>query len=438
MEQKVIRDPVHNYIAIEEPWLLRLLDTGEIQRLRHIHQLGVSSFTYPGASHTRLSHTLGVLHLMQAAVEPLRSRNALQKDDDARALLAAAVVHDVGHGPFSHVLEPVLEKQGGCDHEEWSRHIVQDEATKVHAVLRDEGLVAPVVALLDPSDPSVPAWQRHLLSSQLDVDRMDYIQRDSYFTGAGYGDFDQYRILATMHLESAPQRRGQQEPDHHFAWPDKAKYALEQYIFARFYMWQAVYFHPCTRGYEKLLEALLRRARDLARDGSPPPATGGIGALLQEEGPDLRAYLRLTEYDLLASVHAWSESADPVLADLSRRFLVRDGFKCIKLPRRVEGFEAYDRLEEALAYLERQREPFSISPRSYVLQDKGSVRAYKPYRWGEAEEAAHITLAGNREISDVLRRLRAVTAQPEEFTRYYCPREFRDRVSRILSGPAST
>lgn len=437
MEEKIIRDPVHNYITIGEPWLLRLLDTPEIQRLRHIHQLGVSSFTYPGASHSRLSHTLGVLHLMQAAVERLGSRNELQKDD-ARALLATAVVHDVGHGPFSHVLEHALSDAGGCKHEEWSRRVVEDESTRVNEVLRAEGLVEAVVALLTGEAPNVPAWQKHLLSSQLDVDRMDYIQRDSYFTGAGYGNFDQYRILATMYLEASPRAAGQNEPDLHFAWPDKAKYALEQYIFARFYMWQAVYFHRCTRGYEKLLEAVLDRAAYLMREGAPPPAVGGTGALLQQRPLDLSAYLRLTEYDLLANVHAWSESPDAVLADLSRRFLARDGFKCIELPRRLEGFSAHDRLGEALAHMKRQPEPFSMSPRSYVLEDRGSIRAYKPYRWGEGEETPFIMLSGNQEISDVLRRLRPVTAQPEEFTRYYCPEGFRDELDDILSGTASS
>jgi uncharacterized protein len=192
MSSKIIRDPLYNYISIDrkhDGWLLELLDCPEIQRLRRIHQLGVGNLTYPGADHTRLSHSLGVLHLMHQVLARLRLVYDDAHLDSARApLLAAALIHDAGHGPFSHVFEPCL----GIDHEEWSISIATSEETSVCRALRKFASWLPrtVGELIDANNEDHPSWQKSLLSSQLDVDRMDYLRRDSLFTGADYGHFD--------------------------------------------------------------------------------------------------------------------------------------------------------------------------------------------------------------------------------------------------------
>src|SRR5262249_56962473 len=159
----------------KDAWLLKLLDTPEVQRLRRIHQLGVSSFTYPGADHNRLAHSLGVLHLMFEALRHVATMaDDAQVSNSRASLLGAALAHDVGHGLFSHVFEPCL----GIDHEEWSRRILL-EPTPVNRALRDVDPYLPqkVADLIDAGNHTHPAWQKFLISSQLDVDRLDYLRR---------------------------------------------------------------------------------------------------------------------------------------------------------------------------------------------------------------------------------------------------------------------
>src|SRR5262249_54027352 len=195
-------------------------------------------------------HSLGVVHLMQQALEHL---GRLSGDDDqtshARApMLAAAMIHDVGHGPFSHLCETCL----GTDHEEWSRAIILCEETGVHQVLRahfDPEFPRRIADLIDRDNQDQPAWQKYLLSSQLDMDRLDYLRRDSLCTGAGYGHFDWYRLLNTFEVHEGT------GSGRDIVWPEKSLLAIEEYIFARYYMYHNVYLHKATRGFEKLLEA---------------------------------------------------------------------------------------------------------------------------------------------------------------------------------------
>lgn len=232
--QKIIRDPVYDYVAIDmsaDGWLLDLLDTPEVQRLKYTSQLGLSYLVYPGAVHSRFNHALGVLHLMQQVVQYLKEHLDGIDNESRNALLAAAVLHDVGHGPFSHLLESKL----GKDHEEWSWRIIESEDTQVNAILRREGILERVLSLLKPGEVPQSPWHKSLISSQLDVDRMDYLLRDSHFTGVGYGKFDYYRLIHTMVLEPGPQQPDQTAPVQHLAWPEKTKYAIEEYVFARYY-----------------------------------------------------------------------------------------------------------------------------------------------------------------------------------------------------------
>src|SRR5712692_554268 len=264
MAAKIFRDPLYNYISVDrerDGWLLQLLDCPEVQRLRRIHQLGVSYFTYPGADHSRLSHSLGVLHLCQEALRHLETLTQDAQADAARhPLLAAALVHDVGHGPFSHLFEPCLD----IKHEIWSCNIIRSTESKVHQVLQDIDSHLPerVAALVEKNNFTPALWQKNLLASQLDVDRLDYLRRDSLFTGSGYGHFDWYRILHTFVLHGA------MDKDRDLVWTAKAKYAIEEYIFSRFYMYENVYMHKTTRGFEKLLQAMWNRAKRLPQDGA--------------------------------------------------------------------------------------------------------------------------------------------------------------------------
>ena len=273
MSDKVFRDPLYNYIAFDrnrDGWLIDLIDCREVQRLRRIHQLGVSNFTYPGADHTRFAHSLGVTHLMKGVLEHLERASDAEKVKSARsALLATALLHDVGHGPFSHLFEPCL----GINHEQWSIAVILDEDSEINKVLKRQSAYLPahVADLLDPGNSKHPAWQRALMSSQLDVDRLDYLRRDSLCTGAGYGHFDWHRLLTTIEFF---------DNDSDLIWPEKSALAIEEYIFARYYMYQNVYLHKTTRGFEQLLQAMWNRAIELKKQGANIDANPVLAKIL--------------------------------------------------------------------------------------------------------------------------------------------------------------
>lgn len=433
MKQTIIRDPVYDYISIDgdDGWLLELLDTPEMQRLRYIHQLGVSYLVYPGATHTRFSHSLGVLHLMKEVLRHLKDVTGVNLENEERdALLAVAVVHDVGHGPFSHL----LESHWGNKHEDWSSRIIQDDQTGVNSVLRERGLVDRVAALLGKDEGDVPNWQRSLISSQLDVDRMDYLMRDSHFAGVGYGKYDYYRLIHTMAIEAAPEKKeGQQAPDECLVWPEKTKYAVEDYLFARYYMYRSVYFHPCTRGYEKLLDAIWKRASDPAVNNDLS-LLEPVAPFFKPDGkPSVADYVRLQEYHVLSQIEQWKKEGEPVLADLCRRFLSRQGFKAIPMTKAIMGFDAIDKMSEAKSILTKA----GLAKECYLLEDTSGLAPYRPYKWSEKETSQPIlirTQEGTREISDVLPRLKSVTEADDQFVHYYCPEEHRDAIRKALSS----
>jgi HD superfamily phosphohydrolase len=436
MASKTFRDPLYNYITIErdpDGWLLDLLDTPEVQRLRRVHQLGISSLTYPGADHNRLSHSLGVLHLMQLALAHLARRGADAEVSDARVpLLAAALVHDVGHGPFSHVFESCL----GIDHEEWSVRVILTEDAAVNRALRrvDAGLPGAVVALIARHSQDRPAWQKYLLSSQLDMDRLDYLRRDSLFTGAGYGHFDWFRLLGTMELTEVD------SGGRDLVWTEKAKFAIEEYIFARFYMFQNVYLHKTTRGFEKMLEAAWGRARRFHDEGADSGLLPALRDFWAATRPSVRQYLGIEEFTVLSQLQAWTGHRDRALSDLSRRFLERERLAMVEAPGSGSDFEPdYREWEEALRRLvagQREYDP----PEMYCLRDDLEARYNQPYfPEKESDEqsvknAIRVAVEGERrpvEISKLLPRLQPLTHGPAGRVRYYIPKEFQAQAKRL-------
>lgn len=437
MGDKAFRDPLYNYIRLDkedDAWLLKLLDTREVQRLRRIHQLGVSNYTYSGADHNRFAHTMGVLHLMQMMVEHLQRRNSSINGGAARdALMAAAVLHDVGHGPFSHLFEPCL----GIKHEKWSIATVLDDSSQVNDVLRrrDKFLPQRVADLIDEDNHDHPAWQKLLLSSQLDADRMDYLRRDSLFTGAGYGHFDWQRLITTVELHS----NGTD-----LVWPEKAALAIEEYIFSRFYMYQNVYLHKTTRGFEQLLQAMWKRATKLRLEGMDIHPVPVLATFWKHDKPvpgalPLKAYLDVEEFTVLSQIQAWQDHPDKPLADLARRFLARDGFAMIHPPKGENTLEPGGDTEWLRALSVVVGKAGFSDPSAYCLFDdvEGKYRRpYKPEKEGQqtASTAIRVRVAGEREpveISKLLPRLGAVTALPPPVRLYYVPKEARDEANKL-------
>lgn len=359
--ERAYRDPVHDFITITDPLLMELIDTPEFQRLRRIRQLGATYGTYHGAEHSRFGHSLGVLWVMHKVLRRLRNLGVAIDPAVERVAYVAALLHDVGHGPFSHALEGHITP--GIDHEAWTRRILLGD-TQIQRVLRshEPSLPEQVAAVLDGSW-SGPPYVRSLVSSQLDVDRMDYLIRDSLYTGVTYGRFDLERLINTLLVV-----------DGQIVLMGKGIVAAEEYILARYFMYWQVYFHKTTRGQEHLVRQIWRRAADLFRAGAlraddVPPA---LRPLLRGEAA-LAHFLALDDIDIMAAVKAWTQHGDPILRDLSRRFLHRDLFKAVFKVAHESVDEA--RLGDAADLVAK----LGWDPTYYLIVDRTSDVAYDYY-----------------------------------------------------------
>ena len=440
MPQKAFRDPVHNHIYLDkgrDRLILELLSCPEVQRLRRIRQLGVSSLTYPGAEHSRFGHALGACHLMNQALRTLRENQDLPVDENTRLVaLAAALLHDIGHGPFSHALEGELFRTK--NHERWTSEIIQNRASSVNGKLREHDPSFPdTVAELIEARPREHAWISYLIHSQLDVDRMDYLLRDSHFCGVRYGHHDADRIFHTMRIQCVLGGDVQQP-----VWLEKAKTAIEEYIFARYYMYWNVYFHPTTRGYEELLKAVFRRAAAVASGGAPKAGdcVAPLGRVLQGDDVGMEDFLSLDDSVIVAQLLRWrgGGTTDVTLRDLSRRFLDRDGLKPIEL--KAFTFDHVELFKEAEAEVRRA----GWDPEFYFLKNEPKASTYDYYHpereSDELSPGTSIFIEEERpvgksrfdELSTVSPRLKAVTGLEEGRRFCYVPAECREAVKSIL------
>ena len=436
MSDKVFRDPLYNYIAFDrqrDGWLIDLIDCPEVQRLRRIHQLGVSNVTYPGADHTRFAHSLGVTHLMQLVLDHLMRASPAAKIEGAQqALLATALLHDVGHGPFSHLFEPCL----GIKHENWSIAVVRDESTQVHKVLKRQNAYLPnhVADLIDSKNTTHPAWQRALMSSALDVDRLDYLRRDSLFTGAGYGHFDWHRLLTTIEFYKG-------ETD--LVWPLKSAMAIEEYIFARYYMYQNVYLHKTTRGFEQMLQAMWQRANKLRLDGTGVNANPILEQFWKSDNPEpgqlaVADYLRLEEFTVLEQIQRWTTHSDKSLADVARRFLDRDGCAMVEPPPPINPLKSEDFGDwEPELHKLLQAKGYDV-PEMYCLADKVELKYLRPYTEEKDPEnqsavnTIRVMVDGQPvAIGQHMPRLAAVIAKAQERIAFYVPKEIRKEAAEL-------
>lgn len=340
----ILRDPVHGLVAFEseeEAIVPALLETREVQRLRRIRQLGLTSLAYPGAEHTRFSHAIGAAHVMRLFLARLRQvDNELPfwqrvTSERARDAIAAALLHDLGHGPLSHLFEeamPWAPPHGGSgsqvlEHESWTEQILLDPSTEVGRLLASFDASLPRrVSELIRGRHDLP-YLAKAVSGTFDVDRCDYLLRDAYFTGVRYGDYDLPWLLRSFRL--APPS-GNEGPGLAIDGP-KGLSAIESFILARLFMFQQVYFHKATRSAELMIRSILRRAVALVQNGvrlpelPPAVATVAAGGL-----PSLGEYLDLDDQILLGAMRAWENASDTVLADLCRRLRARRLFKSVE------------------------------------------------------------------------------------------------------------
>ena len=331
----ILRDPVHGLVAFEseeEALVVRLLQSRELQRLRRIRQLGVASVAFPGAEHSRFSHAIGAAFVMKQLVARLRTlHEALpfwQRLTAARArdAMAAALLHDLGHGPLSHLFEDALPETP--HHETWTERILLDDATDVHRILRDTDPAMPArLAELVHGRDSLP-YLASAVSGTFDVDRCDYLLRDAHATGVRYGLFDLDWLLRSLRFSTDA---GDGAPSLAI---DGAKGlpAIEGFLLARLFMFQQVYLHKATRAAEWMIKRALGRARELIADGTR--LEGTPKALRQAaEGSEiaLSDYLELDDAVLQVALRSWEDSSDRALAELCGRIRSRALFKTYEL-----------------------------------------------------------------------------------------------------------
>lgn len=309
----VVRDPVHGYIHLDTQVALDVVRSKEFQRMRRIKQLGPTAFVFPGATHTRFEHNLGVYELARRISNLFSEKypsqepgDGLWNPDNNLLVSIAGLLHDIGHGPYSHTFEHLFD----TNHEEIGQKIILDPKTEINQALRKVDpafpqAVASVIAKTYP-DPQVVK----LISSQADADRMDYLLRDAYFTGASYGEFDLSRILRVIR----PYEKG-------ICFTANGMHAVEDYIVSRYQMYQQIYYHRVNRSIEVILHHLLTRAQHLYQQ-SNLPVTPSLAHFLAGNW-DLEDYLKVNDGVMETNFSLWTESSDPILRDLAEHYLFR-------------------------------------------------------------------------------------------------------------------
>jgi HD superfamily phosphohydrolase len=355
-KRKIINDPLYGLISINHDLVFDILQHPYFQRLKNIHQLGFSYFVYPGATHTRFQHSIGAMYLMQNALSVLVQKGIEITDEEQEAALAAILLHDVGHAAFSHALEGFFVP--GMSHETCSKFIIGQINRQMRNRLR------MTVEIIEGNHPK--HFLHQLVSSQLDVDRLDYLNRDSFYTGVSEGVIGSERIIKMLHVV-----------DNQLVAEEKAVYSIEKYIISRRLMYWQVYLHKTVHATEVLVTNILRRAKMLFLAGRLAFCSPSLRYFFAHErtlsdfaadAEALRAYVDLDDVDILYCIKQWRDEPDQILSDLSRRLARRDIFRIEILPQQAT--------EERILSLRRQ------TARQYGLCD---------------EDAAYYVLGGEME-----------------------------------------
>lgn len=350
-DSRVFRDPIHNYIHVNHLLFWQLINTKEIQRLRRIKQLGGTFQVYQSAEHSRFTHSLGVYEVARKMIEETEINQYLN-DYDIATVLCAALTHDLGHGPYSHSFEQVFHTH----HESITIDILLGDTDVNKVLTRYHPDLAKDVALVIEKKHSNTVLVQ-MISSQIDADRMDYLLRDSYFTGTTYGQFDLSRILRTLRIEN-----GQ------IVYKLSGVQAIENYILARYHMYWQVYYHPTARSFEQLLAKVFYRVCDLYQEDFDFETDIRYLIPFLENNWDYRDYLSLDEAVVQYYFRCFSESKDGILSDLATRFLDRHLFKHQDLNHPEEVFEL-----QQIATLQ------GFDPRYYIITDNQKQIPYTHY-----------------------------------------------------------
>ena len=357
--KKIINDPVHGFIPIPDNLVFEVLEHPIVQRLRRIKQLGMTDYIYPGAQHTRFHHAIGAMYLMKEALGILKSKGVKISEEEVTAAMVAVLLHDVGHGPFSHALEYHLVR--GVSHEEISLALMQ--------LLNDEFKGELELAIQMFTKKYNRPFFCELISSQLDVDRLDYLQRDSFYTGVQEGVIGGERILRMLNVV-----------EDNLVVEEKGIYSIERFLTARRFMYWQVYLHKTAVSVEKMLVSIIERARDLSRIGVDLGLNKDLQFFLNHEVSNfnfldtsiLHSFINLDDFDIFGLVKNWVNHSDRILQLLASMLLNRELFKTVLS---VSG--GYASLEEKLKG--KLKDHFSISEEElkyFLIRGTVSNKAY--------------------------------------------------------------
>jgi uncharacterized protein len=374
---KIFNDPIYGFIGIPSPLIFDLIGHRYFQRLRRISQMGLSYLVYPGAHHTRFHHTLGSMYLMQRAIQVLQSKGVAITDAEREGLLVAILLHDIGHGPFSHAMEHSIAN--GVDHEYISLKFMETLNVEF------EGRLTVAIAIFTGKHPK--KFLNQLVSSQLDMDRLDYLKRDSFYTGVAEGNTNAERLISMLTVVN-----GQLVVE------EKGIYSVEKFLLARRFMYWQVYLHKTGVVAEQLLIHILKRARQLLERGIAVPCNKALHHFLEHsidtgsfDAPTLELFSQLDDTDVISALKNWQDHADFVLSELCKMVINRKllHIKLKKGPISEGRFRAK---------LEQVRQQFGLSEeeaRYFVFQGAISNRAYNK------EEQNINILKKNGNIKDV-------------------------------------
>ena len=357
-ETKVLKDPVHSYIHIHYEVIWNCLDSKEFQRLRRIRQLGGDFQVYPTAEHSRFSHSLGVYEIVRRMVTEVKSLCVELTEYDKVCVMLAGLLHDVGHGPFSHAFEHVTNHS----HEEYTAKIILGN-TELNAILRavSEKLPQDIVSIIQHTHENDILNQ--IVSGQLDADRMDYLLRDSYFTATSYGQFDLERILRTMRVRKTNEGRKVIVVKY------TGIHSVEDYIMARYQMYWQVYYHPVARSYEAVFIQLFNRLKDIFKvDKDYFEDMKVLIPFLEKSEVSVEEYFKLDENSLLYYCALIQDKEDKIAADLARRLQNRN------------LFEYVDYNEENLAQIKNMLKENNLDERYYLKIESIEASVYSPYK----------------------------------------------------------
>lgn len=357
LEEKVFRDPVYGYVHVYDQLIWDLIQTKEVQRLRRIKQLGGTYMVFHTAEHSRFSHSLGVYEMARRIIRALMHQETVLSEEERLLVLSAALLHDLGHGPFSHSFEAVFSVR----HELFTERIIMED-TEVNRVLEgyQKGFAKKVRDVINKTYPNPLVI--NIISSQLDADRLDYLLRDAYFTGAPYGEIDVERILRTMRAVN-----------NKIVYKVSGMHAIEDYLMSRYQMYWQVYLHSAGRSFDLVIQRMLHRVRELIFEGYEFNChLGAIKDLFLEEEPSVETYLKFDDSTILYYASLFAEEKDPILSDLADRFINR---RLLKEVHYTPSDETHEKLKQIREYMIE----LGINPDYYLLTDHSVKTPYDYY-----------------------------------------------------------